>query len=395
MTKSLELKLDEIAGSVFDRIERKDHFPSYGLYDSKFGILLFLYYYSKYTNKIEDIYKADSFAEELLAKAFSNNQTYTFCSGNAGILYLVKFLKEESFIDIDITEAELGLDNYLISSMRKDLQNGNYDFLHGALGVGLYFLKTGKHTERIAEIIDFLYSTAEKDTVNQVFKWKSIISLEEKEMGYNISLSHGMSSIILFLCRVIDSGYKEKNKVLEILNGTVNYVLSQEIDENVYGSHFPSHSLDNNKPVTASRLAWCYGDMGVAYALWYAGKTTKNINLQNKGLNILLDSTKRRESQNTNIIDAGICHGSVGLVMMYRHMYIETHDEIFQEAINHWIEVTLSFSKFEDGLAGYKAYRASGWENDEGLLTGISGIGLVFTSILKDDAQSWDEMFLL
>jgi len=395
MTQSTSLKLDEIAESIFARIERKDFFSSSGLYDSEFGILLFLYYYSKYSNKLGYVSQTDSFAEELIEKAFAEIQTYTFCSGMAGILYVIQFLKEENFIDIDISDAELEYDNYFINHIRNDFRNGHYDFMHGALGVGLYFLKVGKHEQEITEILDFLYNTAEKDNQNQIFKWKSIISWEEQEMGYNISLSHGMASVILFLCRVIDSNHKEKEKALEMLNGAINYVLSQKIDEKIYGSHFPPQSLDNNKPIYTSRLAWCYGDLGVAYALWYAGKTTKDITLQNKGLNILLDSTKKRESSDTMIIDAGICHGSVGLAMIYRRMYIETDIEIFGEAVKYWIQVSLSFSKFDDGLAGYKSFYIDKWVNDYCLLSGIAGIGLMFISFLMDDNQKWDEIFLL
>jgi len=95
------------------------------------------------------------------------------------------------------------------------------------------------------------------------------------------------------------------------------------------------------------------------------------------------------------IIDAGICHGSVGLAMIYRRMYIETDIEIFGEAVKYWIQVSLSFSKFDDGLAGYKSFYIDKWVNDYCLLSGIAGIGLMFISFLMDDNQKWDEIFLL
>jgi|GEM_PF-4247298 len=36
--------------------------------------------------------------------------------------------------------------------MRQDMQYQYYDFMHGALGVGLYFLKKSAHPEYIQEL---------------------------------------------------------------------------------------------------------------------------------------------------------------------------------------------------------------------------------------------------
>lgn len=164
-----------------------------------------------------------------------------------------------------------------------------------------------------------------------------------------------------------------------MLKGCVNYVLSLEQDFNSIGSHFP---IDTG--LQKSRLAWCYGDLGIASSIWSAGKTTGNQEWKNKALEIFNDSTQRLSMNDTHVNDAGICHGSVGVALIFKRMYIETGQHIFLETAYKWINQTLSFSKYDDGLAGYKAIWWDKLVRDFSLLNGISGIGLTFLSFLKN-----------
>jgi lantibiotic modifying enzyme len=208
-------------------------------------------------------------------------------------------------------------------------------------------------------------------------------------------LSHGISSIIIFLSRVVESGIADK-KAERMLSGAVNYVLSQEKDFSQFGSCFPNYILkDLPESVSKSRLAWCYGDLGIGMALWRAGKALENTEWKNKGFEILLQSTQRRTFGETSVQDAGICHGCAGITMIFRRMYLETDREEFKKATHYWIQQTLNFSKFEDGFVGYKTVKMEGMACDYSFLTGISGIGLVLLSFLENDPQTWDEIFLI
>lgn len=391
MKNAIRVNLDQIADCIYNKIQNGSLEDGNGLYSGNFGILLFLFYYSRYSQSPKYISLVDSFSESLMSELGSKIDLHTYCSGLSGILYLFEFLRENEFIDIDIDEVESDLENYLIREMRKDIQNHNYDFMHGSLGVGLYFLKKKTNELIIHELIEFLYSTAEIDRVNKIAKWKSVIDIKTHKIGYNIALSHGISSIVIFLSRVVAGGSKDI-RVKELLEYSVNYLLSQEIDFQLYGSHFPIQSKEN---INKSRLAWCYGDLGIALSLWQAGKAMNKDEWKNKALEIFIDSTKRLSPSENNVFDAGLCHGSAGIVMIYRRMYIETGRSEFLSATNYWVRQTLDIARFEDGLAGYKTYRKDSWICDNSLLEGISGVGLMFTSYLLDDMQEWDDMFLL
>ena len=395
MNIEIKQKIDLIVECIFTKIQKSEE-ESFGLYTGGFGLLLFLFYYSRYFKNKKHTLLTEKYAERLLNQFIEKEKLHTFCSGLSGILYLFEFLRENDYIDMDVSNAQPVLDNYLVSRMKQDIQQRYYDFMHGALGVGLYFLKKGTHPEYIQELIEFLYHTAEKEPDNQIFKWESVVLInEENRSTYNLALSHGISSIIIFLSRVIESGISDK-KIIEMLSCAVNYVLSQKKDSSQFGSCFPNYILINStNPLSKSRLAWCYGDLGIGIALWQAGKAIDKMEWKDKGLEILFQSTKRRHYDESFVMDAGICHGSAGITMIYRRMYLETHRDEFKEVTLYWLNQTLNFSRFEDGLAGYKAFLKDGWIPDYSLLTGISGIGLVFMSCLFDDVQTWDEMFLL
>ena len=181
-----------------------------------------------------------------------------------------------------------------------------------------------------------------------------------------------------------------------MLAGAVNFVLSQQNDAKQVGSFFPNF-LQKNAQTSASksRLAWCYGDLGIALALWQAGDATGQTDWKEKGLEILLHATRRFTFEETNVFDAGICHGSAGIAMIFQRMFDQTQRDEFKEAALHWIRQTLSLSRFEDGLAGYKTRLKDVWECDDSLLTGISGTGLVLLSYIDKNQHDWDEMLLL
>jgi len=397
MKEIIQQKIDLIADCIFEKIKKTDENEkkSYGLYTGDYGVLLFLLYYSRYKKNENYAALSEKYAERLLNQLIMV-KSHTFCKGFSGILYLFEWMKENDIIYFDTVDVQSSLDKFLIKHMMKNLNQKNHDFLHGALGVGLYFVKKASNIDSIQKLIDFLYKESEKDLENQIFKWESEIEIETKNIQvYNLSISHGISSIIIFLSRLIKIGMCDV-KILKMLTASVNYVLSQKIDYTKFGSFFPNFIIISSpQSISQSRLAWCYGDLGIGIAIWQAGNVVDNKEWKEKGLEVLLQSTKRRTFTESLVRDAGICHGSAGIAMIYRRMYLETKNEEFKEASQFWINQTLNYSSFEDGVAGYKFFLQNKLDCDYSFLMGISGIGLVLISFLTEDMQTWDEMLLL
>lgn len=325
----------------------------------------------------------------------------TFCNGIAGIGWLLQYLERQKLIDVNCDEMLATVDTFLIKKLRIQITENNWDFLHGAIGLGMYFLSRNKSHPIVRKALRILLGLLEQTaelSLNSCYKWRSILNIETGEQGYNISMAHGQSSIIVFLVKM----YKEninKRRVKKLLNYCVNYLISQEINKDRYGSFFTSYAIESQKDIRKSRLAWCYGDLGIAMALWQAGNCLNNEFWRKKALEILLYAADRRRNiEENSVFDAGLCHGSVGIAHIFYRIWWNTKITEFKEAAEYWFEVSLKMAKFPNGLAGYKTFQPptlENWQNDFGLLTGIAGIGLAFLTYSKGVEPTWDECLML
>ena len=149
--------------------------------------------------------------------------------------------------------------------------------------------------------------------------------------------------------------------------------------------------------IQRSRLGWCYGDLGIAMALWQAGVALHNESWKNKALEILLFAAEKRRNLEKNFVkDAGLCHGTAGIGHIFYRVWWNTKMSEFKKAADYWFEQTLKMAIFADGLAGYKAWNGrDGWKNKENLLEGIAGIGLALLTYYYEIEPTWDECMLL
>jgi len=362
------------------------------------GVSMFLFYYARFVDDQKPYDIAFETMSSTLEKINPISDLHTFASGLAGIGYSIENLSRNDFIDVDTKDILGPIDELLFERMKIDLNNGNYDFLHGALGIGLYFISRNafeKRDEYLGYIVDELYILGEKDSNG--IKWRSILDNNTEKYGYNISLSHGMSSIIAFLSKIIKEEIN-KTKATFLLEGAVNYLLNQKLPANEYLSIFPSWALESTETIAPSRMAWCYGDLGISVSLWHASQALNRKDWKEEAIHTILHSAKRQDLSYNFVVDAGLCHGTAGMALIFMRMYQYTGIEELKDTSDYWYQQTLKMATFDDGLAGYKAYRAKisgGWANEIGLLEGIAGIGLALISAVSDIEPAWDECLLL
>jgi len=210
-------------------------------------------------------------------------------------------------------------------------------------------------------------------------------------------MSHGIASIISILSKIYAHNLN-KLKSGKMLIEAVNYLLFYQQDIKEYSSCFPNIvSLKNHKK-NNSRLAWCYGDLGIGIALLNTANNINDNTLREEAIGILLHSARRKDLKENNVLDAGVCHGTAGIAHIFNRAYRYTQIEEFKVASEYWFGQTLKMAKFEDGLAGFKTWRTpeyGGWQNEYGLLQGIAGIGLSMISAISDIEPKWDECLLL
>ncbi len=402
-TSILLEKLHQIEEILSKTKPRGEHI---GVLAGASGRALFHFYYAKF---MQTEANADMGAEILSSIIEQINEGYTyptFCTGIAGAAWTIELLREEEMVDIDSDELLSGLDEFLVQSVEQFGKEDNYyDFLHGVMGIGFYFLKRYQNTASdilkksykkiLLEIISTLDATAIKK--GDTAKWEVYLIKEEKLKGYNLSLSHGMMSIINFLSRL--AAYKEfYPEVEKLMKDAIHYVLGFEDASISSSSLFPSWVYDGMKVDSSARLGWCYGDLGIGITLWRAGKVLNDDRIEQKGIEILKHSANRRDLTECKIKDSGLCHGAFGVMHVYQYMYKETKEELFKETSDFWMREGLTMAIHQNGQAGYMQWSGGeneGWRNETNLLEGITGIGLAIISYLAPFDTKWDECLLI
>jgi len=362
-----------------------------GLMDGDAGISLFYCYLDKSRNTSA----YEPVINDLVSSSFNSlNNGYeypTFCSGISGILWSIHHLSREGFLDTDDYFEELT--PYLEQRMMEFASVKNIDYMHGANGLGLYLLH---HSDKIdSAIIDKLLNALNENATfeHELVKWKTVVNSKTKLEGFNLSLSHGISSTIIILSLLLEK-YPGQQQAKNLLRLSVNFLLSEKNRNGEY-SLFPGY-LTEGEFTRESRLSWCYGDLGIATALYKAGTVLDRPDLITESINIMKHAATRRDLQQNRVIDMAICHGSGGIAHMFNRFYQQTGIEEFQDAAVYWIEKTISMAIHPDGHAGYKTYKGEqGWQSDTNLLNGIAGIGLVFISAISDVEPKWDRCLLL
>ena len=80
------------------------------------------------------------------------------------------------------------------------------------------------HQQILFEVITFLKDTSK--TEDNTTKWLSVLDIKTQKKGYNLSLSHGISSIVGFLTK-LNRHNEFKESVGPLLNRAINFILNQ------------------------------------------------------------------------------------------------------------------------------------------------------------------------
>lgn len=358
------------------------------------GLILFQYqFYTKYNIDDESLIIS---LEKLYTLIPNSKIGLNYSSGLSGVFDVLNYLNEVNFIDDGYQDSEYMLNQIFKEQLLHYVDKLNLDFLHGSSGVLLYLVNSSNpeiSVEYYALVVD-LYKKRLMKYENNLIAFPSYnFKKFSPEYEINLSLSHGNSAIICILSKIFSK--TKNNKVKNIIEDLFkSYEIVKRKNNNRILSLYPHSTSDLNE----SRIAWCYGDLGIANAYWQAGKAFNNLEWKQEAIAIMLHSAKRRDLKENKVVDAGICHGTAGIAHIFNRFYKETHIKEFDEARLYWLNETLHMAKFDDGLLGYKSFHGEqGWLNDYGLLEGIAGIGLVLLGFLTDDVEdlNWDRCLLL
>ncbi|MFH0761292.1 MAG: lanthionine synthetase LanC family protein [Bacteroidota bacterium] len=391
-------RLHAIAEAVAGRIEQE---MDPGFLTGLAGEAVFLYQYGRFfaSDRHENLgFLALGRSLAMIEKGYN---WPSYATGLAGIRYALHYLASQRFIGEPEGAVLDSIDPYLRKFADARFREGDYDLLHGALGV---YMTLPYHTAT-RSLTHNLSSLAVSPAPGQI-AWPS----HNPKTGtpeINLGVAHGLPSILVILSQHLirkrsepfderSRSVRERNELFRTIEQGVNFLLSCEMNKSSNGSLFP-HRMVEGKPDQPGRLAWCYGDAGIGAALWQVGANCDHEEWQTEAVRILRRAAVRVNTKANRIYDACLCHGTAGLALLfYKMAWLTGHEELL-DASEHWMLATLDHGLNENAAGGY-LYLTTGnrYISNYSLLEGISGTGLAILSLLEPEGfLGWEKGLLL
>lgn len=368
------------------------HYHDSALLGGSFGEIMALFMLNRQLAIPQD--EAERYLDKTIEGLPFNKQIPTYCNGLAGMGIGLMLLNDYDLIDLD--DTSLGsFDSYLFRLMETFMADGNYDLLHGATGIALYFVKRGTTATEISrnaltryiQALDRNLVRENNDADGCIWcKMKHDFSAEER----NISMSHGLAGIVNVLAQIYASGLlpdNENKKTKEIIESLTATILKQRIDFVKYRSSFPSYYKSAEADSRFSRLAWCYGDIGILASLSMVADVLADKTLTSRIEPMVLAETSRRKFEHTYIRDACICHGASGIYAYFSHAAKQhTNNVAICDTSSYWENYILCIPR------EYLCYDpiAKEYNKQYSILSGYAGIALA----LLDDKTVINKLLL-
>ncbi len=222
------------------------------------------------------------------------------------------------------------------------------------------------------------------------------------EGEFCLGMAHGTAGVMAFLARAAAAVPAVTDTALRLLDAATAFVLAHRLPQEA-GGGLPAWVTRDGQPSGPARLAWCYGDPGVAAALCAAARATGRQEWETAAVDLALGA-HARAPQHNRVVDATLCHGAAGVGHTYNRLAQATGDARLAEIARHWFARTLDeFRRPGQGVAGFLPYGRSHAEvgdagtsrAEPGLLLGAAGIGLALLAATTPIEPGWDRLFML
>jgi hypothetical protein len=326
-------------------------------------------------------------------------------SGFSGIAWVGEHLQGRLFEpDPEGEDPHREIDEALLAYLSTLTEPDEYDLIRGVTGLGVYArerLPYPSGAVLLERVVDHLAKQAETGPEGTTWftppdrlpEWQR----EVHPQGlYNLGVAHGIPAVVALLAIACRSGVAA-DRARPLLEGAVRWLLAHQLPAGK-GSCFGT-AIGTREDSGASRLAWCYGDPGIAATLLVAARAAGEPAWEAKALEVAR-AAARRPPERSFVRDAGVCHGAAGLAHLFNRFWQASGEEVFRDAARSWIERTLELRVPGEGIAGFRAWHAlegsnGEWAAEPGLLEGATGIALVLLAAVSTVEPEWDRILLV
>ena len=337
-------------------------------------------------------------AVEALAMAPTQPALY---SGFTGVAWAAEHLgrlldgrdeQDEEASGVEDEDMGEEVDEALLTALDRFSWAGDYDLMSGLVGFGVYALERFPRPSAVRcleAIVDRLDESAERNGQEVTwFRPAEVLPSAGRERTpygyYDLGVAHGVPGIIALLADACRLGIRQ-DLARPLLDGAVRWLALQPL-AGQKGACYPFR-VGPGIEAKPSRLAWCYGDPGVAATLLYAARAVGMKEWEDMALAIAAHAASAAP-EDAGVQGMGLCHGAFGLAHLYNRIYQAGGDELFADAARLWYRLGL-----EARVAGQDW--PSVWGADVGFLTGAAGIGLALLAAVTPVEPEWDRLLLV
>jgi len=280
-----------------------------------------------------------------------------------------------------------------------------YDLINGLVGIGVYALErlpsrlAAGFLARIVEILSDRAVAAAGGITWRTPKarWQPWERERPDLLHANLGVAHGVPGIIGLLAHTALQGVKT-DQCCSLVEGAVPWLLEQQLPASAGGRFAYSTSSPEGPAPAPSRLAWCYGDLGIAPVLLAASTATGNDAWRQEAVELGLMAAAR-SLEDSGVQDPGLCHGAAGAGHIFNRLYQATEHPVLLDTARRWFGEALAQWNMRPGIGGFSALArgADGeaeWVDDVGLLEGAAGVALALQAASTSVEPKWDRMLL-
>lgn len=377
-------------------------FESQGLLSGNAGIHLFMSELLANSNPISDnSQELYTIIHEKIAAGIDdpNNISNALSYGLPGMFYAFLYGSKKEIYDLEIDE---NIDNYIIDCIETQIVSNNWDLLHGYIGLFNYVFIHPTPLKFKSQIQLAVQNLLKLKTLTPThhYSWLSIINQNEDPV-FNTGLAHGFPAIPIFLCKVYELGICQ-TEIQELLLQTTEFIKTLQY-KNDETRLFPT-ALKNSKEIIKQNIshttAWCYGDMGIIFALINIAYTLKDKSVNSYAYDLAM-YTLTESYQISKMNDAMFCHGYMGTSHLYFRLSQYFKEPLLKEKADELYDY--AFKEFYDPEKKYGGFEKLTWEEDKKnkkmeasneILGGTAGVAMVIISRLYPETTTdWDLIF--
>src|SRR5262245_13607177 len=265
------------------------------------GHSLFYAYLAEATGREDLAETAEKHLDQAVEALASEPMSASLYGGFSGVAWVAQHLQGRLYESEDGEDSNEEIDQALADLLAHPWSE-TYDLIGGLVGFGVYALERIDRPSAhlcLERVVDRLADLAERRENGQItwFTPPEQLPDHQREQSpngyYNLGVAHGVPGVLAVLAGAVAAGVAVE-KARPLLEGGVAWLLESQLPEGA-GSRFGYTVSPGVDTIVPSRLAWCYGDLGLSASLLAAARAVGRSDWEEAALAIAREAAGRSE----------------------------------------------------------------------------------------------------